>query len=610
MDGYWLTDTEGRLLEVNDAYCHMSGYTEKELLKMHIPDLEVVENPQLVAEHIQKIISQGSDRFESKHRRKDGSVFEVEVSVQFRSEEGGQCVCFLRDITDRGKAEKALKESEERFITVLDGIDATIYAADMQTYEILFMNKFMKDAFGRDMTGEICWKAFREESSPCKHCITSSLVDENGVPTGVKVWHDENPITGKYHINHDRAIEWIDGQLARIQIATDITDYKQLEEKLRQSQKMESIGKLAGGIAHDFNNILYPIMGFTQISMDDLPKDHPVQENLQYVLDGSKRASDLIKSILLFSRQQDQIFKPTSLKPVIEETLKLLRSSIPASINIQSNLFVNDDSVLCDATQIHEIVMNLCTNSYHALEDHGGEIKVELNTTQPDSSLNLPSGEYICLSVADNGSGIPEDILDKIFEPYFTTKEIGKGSGLGLSVVHGIVKNYKGEISVKSIPRKGSTFEIFLPVTTLEEESEDKQKAKQSDHGNETILFVDDEQTIVKLGVRSLERLGYKVTGMHDSMNALELIVSNPERFDLVITDMAMPKLEDLELSKKIHEINPNVPVIICSGYSEKLDKTSIQIPNIKAIIDKPILIENLTDKVREILDSNLEDRS
>lgn len=513
------------------------------------------------------------------------------------------------NITEQKKAEKALQTSHERFTTVLDGIDATVYVADMQTYEILFMNKFMKDAFGKDMTGEICWNVFRGESGPCRHCKNSSIIDENGMPTGVSVWQDENPITGKCYIYHDRAIEWIDGRLVKLQIATDITDYKRLEKKLRQAQKMESIGKLAGGIAHDFNNILYPIMGFTQMSMDELPKNHPVQENLLDVLDGAKRARDLVKQILLFSRQQDQVFKPTSLKPVIEETLKLLRSSLPATINIQSNFHETDDCVLCDGTQIHEIVMNLCTNSYHALKDRGGEIKVELSHIQPDDSLNLPPGQYICLSVVDNGSGIPENDLNKIFEPYFTTKDVGKGSGLGLSVVHGIVKNYKGEIRVTSKPGKGSCFDIILPLTNPEIQLKEKQEVKNSYQGTESILFVDDETSIVKLGVRFLKRQGYKLTGMQDSMDALALVASDPDTIDLVITDMAMPKIDGLELSKKLHEISPNIPVIICSGYSRKMDKTTIQIPNIKAIIDKPILIESLTKTVREVLDSNLENR-
>lgn len=385
----------------------------------------------------------------------------------------------------------------------------------------------------------------------------------------------------------------------------DITEYKQMEESLRQAQKMESIGKLAGGIAHDFNNILYPIIGFTQLSMDELPKGHSVQDNLTDILDGAKRARDLVKRILLFSRQQDQIFKPTLLKPVIEETLKLLRSSIPANVSINSRLSENETYVLCDETHIHEIVMNLCTNAYHALEEDGGEIQLDLEPAEPDADLNIPPGNYLCLRVTDNGSGIPQSHLEKVFDPYFTTKEIGKGSGLGLSVVHGIVKNYKGDIVIDSEYGKGTVVSVYLPVTDHKGYKPKAQERQELIAGSETILFVDDEKAIVKLGVRSLEKAGYNMTGEASSLGALERIDAAPQEFDLVITDMAMPELDGLQLAQKIYEINPDIPVLICSGYSEKLDKAITSKPNIKGKLDKPVTVENLLKKVRFILDQN-----
>lgn len=376
---------------------------------------------------------------------------------------------------------------------------------------------------------------------------------------------------------------------------------QKLQVRLHQSQKMESIGQLAGGIAHDFNNILYPILGFTQMVMDDLPKTHKVQEDLKDILDGAKRARDLVKRILLFSRQKEQILKPIILKPVIEETLKLLRSSIPANINIQQKYYDGEDYVLSDPTEIHEIVMNLCTNAYHALKDKDGTIKVDLNKIAPDPDLNLPSGDYICLSVSDDGDGIPPTKIDKIFEPYFTTKEIGKGTGLGLSVVHGIVKNYKGDIHVTSSSNKGTVFSVFLPTTS--QKDDDIQQPHKSVGGNERILFVDDEQSIVKLGVRILKSKGYNVTGTQAPEEAFSLFNSKPDDFDLVITDMAMPKMVGSKLAKKILDIRPDIPIIICSGYSDKLDTLEAKELNVKAFIDKPILVEELTAKVREVLD-------
>ncbi len=389
----------------------------------------------------------------------------------------------------------------------------------------------------------------------------------------------------------------------------DITEQKRaekdktiLESKLQQAQKMETIGQLAGGIAHDFNNILYPILGFTQMVKDELPKTHKVQDDLDDILDGAKRARDLVKRILLFSRQKEQILEPLILRPVIEETLKLIRSSIPANINIQHDFYNGEDYVLCDPTGIHEIVMNLCTNAYHAIEGDEGLLKIGLTKAKPPENFNLPSGNYICLSVGDNGFGIPIDKIDKIFEPYFTTKDIGKGTGLGLSVVHGIVKDYQGDIQVVSNPGEGTIFNVFLPITSQTNDYL-QQQSLQSLGGNERILFIDDEPSIMKLGVRILEKKGYNVTGIQLPSDALSLFSSKPNDFDLIITDMAMPGMVGSHLAKKVLDIRADIPIIICTGYSEKLDTLERKSLNIKAFIDKPILVEDLISKVREVLD-------
>lgn len=546
--------------------------------------------------------------YELELRHKSGRKMIVEVREAPVVENGlvTGIVGSLVDITERKQAEEGLRASHERFLTVLDSIDATIYVADMDTYEILFMNKFMVNSFGRDFTGEKCWEAFRGKTHPCSFCTNHKLVDENGKPNDVCVWQDKNPLTGKWYVNHDRAIEWTDGRLVRLQIAADITEFKEMEKKYQQAQKMESIGQLAGGIAHDFNNILVPIIGFTQISQKQLPKDHPVQENLTDILDGAKRARDLVKRILHFSRRQDPELKPTILQPVIQETLKLLRSTIPANIHLISSLYDGHDAVLCDESEIHEILLNLCTNAYHAISGDQGEIVIGLNKRNPSHELALPTGEYLCLSVKDNGVGIPDSIKDKIFEPYVTTKEIGKGSGLGLSVVYGIVQNFNGGISVQSSRKIGTIFEIYLPITDQAFDIEKKDSIPPLDKiGNEHILLVDDEESIVKLGVLALENYGYRVTGLQDSTDAFNLFKAEPADFDLVITDMAMPKMIGTEFSQKILEIRPDIPIIICSGYSEKLDKENAKDLKISKFLDKPLLITDLIKSVTELLEKS-----
>lgn len=545
--------------------------------------------------------------YELEMRHKSGRKMIVEVREAPLVENGSvtAIVGSLVDITERKQAEEALKASHERFLTVLDSIDVMIYVSDMDTYEILFMNKFMVNSFGRDLTGEKCWEALRGETQPCSFCTNDQLVDKNGKPDDVCVWQDKNPLTGKWYVNHDRAIEWTDGRMVRLQIATDITELKEMEKKYQQAQKMESIGQLAGGIAHDFNNILYPIIGFTQLSQNELPEDHPVQENLTDILDGAKRARDLVKRILHFSRQQEQELKPTILQPVIQETLKLLRSTIPANINLMSDLYGGQDAVLCDDSEIHEIILNLCTNAYHAIAGDQGEILIGLNKGNPPLELDLPKGEYLCLSVKDNGMGIPESIKDKIFEPYVTTKEVGRGSGLGLSVVYGIVQNCNGGISVESNHKTGTMFKIYLPITDQAFDIEENDSiGPLSKTGNEHILLVDDEELIVKLCITALEDYGYRVTGFQDSIEALKLFKVNPEDFDLVITDMAMPKMIGTELSQKILEIRPDIPIIICSGYSEKLDKEKAKDLNVSKFLDKPLLITDLIENVEELLEN------
>jgi signal transduction histidine kinase len=318
------------------------------------------------------------------------------------------------------------------------------------------------------------------------------------------------------------------------------------ERQLQQVLKIQAIGTLAGGIAHDFNNILFPIVGYTELTMDEVPDDSVAHNNLEEVLKAANRAKDLVQQILTFSRQSGQERKPVKVHSIIKEALKLLRASIPASIEIKSNIDDDCHPVMGDATQIHQVIMNLGTNAYQAMQDKGGTLEVNLNEVEVDyevtvQKIGMQPGRHLQLLVRDEGCGMDAAVLDRIFEPYYTTKEQGKGTGLGLSVIHGIVKNHRGDISVTSSPGKGTTFKVYLPITEDADIANEFEPSNGAAKGNEHILLIDDEEQIVSMEQQMLENLGYEVTARTDSTEALKEFSEKPQNFDLVITDMTMP---------------------------------------------------------------------
>ena len=384
-----------------------------------------------------------------------------------------------------------------------------------------------------------------------------------------------------------------------------------LEKQLQQAQKMEAIGTLAGGIAHDFNNILYPLMGFTELLKEDVPQDSPLHSHIDEILQASMRARDLVKQILAFSRQGEQEYKPVRLQPVVKEALKLLRASLPAEIDIQQDIQSDCGLVVADPTQIHQILMNLATNAYQAMEASGGCLFVSLEQVQldPDSELqsNLPPGAYVQLRMKDTGKGIEKHALDKIFEPYFTTKEVGRGTGLGLSVVQGIVKKSNGEIQISSEKGKGTEVLVYLPV--LEDRTEERQSSSEQpiQGGTESLLLVDDELAIVKMEQQILERLGYRVTVRTGSVEALEAFRAYPQGFDLVVTDMSMPNMSGLQLSTELKRIRPDIPVILCTGFSDQINAEKSRALGIDGFVLKPVVRQEIAAVLRKVLEEREE---
>jgi CheY-like chemotaxis protein len=379
-----------------------------------------------------------------------------------------------------------------------------------------------------------------------------------------------------------------------------------MQDQLFQAKKLESIGTLAGGIAHDFNNILSAIIGYTELTLDGVAKGSNVDKNLQEVFKAGQRAKDLVKQILTIARKSDEEIKPIPLKPIVKEALKFLKSSIPATIEIQQSI-VSESLIIGNSTQFHQIFMNLCTNAAHAMEENGGLLQVSLEDLKLEKhetiqGQSLKPGNYIKLSVSDTGTGMSPEIMGSIFDPYYTSKEPGKGTGIGLALVHSIVKRYGGIIEVYSEVGEGSVFSIYLPATEKHQTSQPYTK-EALPMGSERILFVDDEDSIAKVGGQLLERLGYSVTIMTSSKKALDLFQSNAYTFDLVVTDMTMPGITGDKLAIELMKIRQDIPVIICTGYNKKISAQIASEIGIQALIYKPVERVDLAKTVRKVLD-------
>lgn len=399
-----------------------------------------------------------------------------------------------------------------------------------------------------------------------------------------------------------------------VAVHNDITERKRAEEeknllesRLMQAQKMEAIGALAGGIAHDFNNILSIILGYADLAREEAPPDTEYKKDIEQILLAADRAKELVKQILAFSRQTQVERMPMKIQPLLKESLKMLRSSIPTTISITESIDPVSGTVLADPTQIHQILMNLCTNAYHAMSDEGGALSVTLKTSfiEPNNPLPLPSGEYIELIVSDTGCGIGPDVIGKIFDPYFTTKEIGQGTGMGLAIIHGIIKNYGGTITVESKLGQGSAFHVYFPVIT-EETLPQTKDSEDIFGGQERILFIDDEAILAEMGKNMLEKLGYHVTVRRSSLEALQTFQNNPEAFDLVITDQTMPDMTGSDLSRRMLQIRPDIPIILYTGYSNLVDEDSAKAMGIKGFALKPLTKNAIAKLIRQVLSGDV----
>lgn len=517
-----------------------------------------------------------------------------------------------RNITERKKAEFELQNNYIQLKEILNGIDANVYVADLETYEILFMNQRMIDEYGEDCTGKICWACLRHESGPCIDCPNDKLLDEQGEPTGLYSWEYDHQETGKQLILNDRAIRWIDGRMAHLQVATDITKFKQMERKFQQKSKMEAIGVLAGGIAHNFNNNLAIILGNIEMAQIKRSDFGAVNEYLNTAKTAIFRSRDLVQQILVYSRQGIHDMSPVRIEAVVGKTMRLLSATLLSTVNLQlikAPEFVDAD-IRADSSQLQEVLLNLCNNAVHAM-DETGNLTITLDTVTlaaediPDQYGDRFEGFYARVSVQDSGCGMDKATLDKIFDPFFTTKGVGQGTGMGLSTVQGVVEQHQGLLKVLSTPGKGSTFELYFPVVELKE----KTKLSGFDElprGTENILFVDDDEMLADIWREMLSEQGYKVSVMTNSAEALKRFSSDPDHFDLVITDQTMPGLTGVELIVQLKKVRPNIPTILCTGYSARITEEKSRELGISAFLVKPLDLPLLARTIREVRQADI----
>ncbi len=563
------------------------------------------------------------------------------------------------DITDRKQAEEELRKSEKklRIQNQVSNIFLTKNDKDMYGEILTVVLDIMESKFGVfgyiDQQGDlVCQSMTKDIWDQCQMSDKTIVFPRdtwgesiwgNGLRTG-KPAYSNNPFkVPEGHIPVERCLTvplvYERESIGLFTVANKPTDYtesdkqtlqgiaehvtpvlggrlerirsnkalRESEERFQQSQKMESIGDLAGGIAHDFNNILFPIVGMAELLLEDLSPDSLEYQNAKQILNAGKRGSELVRQILAFSRRTDHKMAPVRIQGIIEEVLKLSRSTIPSNIEITQNLQGDRGFVMADINQLHQVAMNLITNAYHAVEQAGGSISVQLKERAlgtgdlPDTLLK--PGTYVMLSVSDTGCGIDPAVMEKIFEPYFTTKEQGKGTGLGLAVVYGIIKEHGGDVKVQSDLGIGTSVDVYLPL--LEESSQSESAAHVEIHptGSERILLVDDEESIANLEKQIIERLGYQVTLFTNSLDALSAFRRNPDAFDLVITDMTMPRMTGDQFAKAMISIRQDIAIIICTGFSEKLDREKAKRIGIKGFLKKPVSKSDFARFLRKVLD-------